>query len=68
MDINALTTAISTVGFPIVICAVFCWYIYQKDLMHKDEMENMRKTIEENTKIMQKMYDYLSNGGMKDES
>ena len=68
MDINALTTAISTVGFPIVTCGVFSWYIYQKDILHKTEMDEMRKTIERNTEIMQKMYDYLSNRGMKDES
>ena len=68
MDINALTTAISTVGFPIVTCGVFSWYIYQKDILHKTEMDEMRKTIERNTEIMHKMYDYLSNRGMKDES
>lgn len=41
MDINTLVTAISSVGFPIFACIV----------MFK-QVEELRRTIESNTKVM----------------
>lgn len=44
MDVAALTTAISTLGFPIVACAYLAY-----------SNEKLRKTIDENTKAIESL-------------
>lgn len=64
MDINAVTTAISTLGFPIVMCgAMFCYMIKEKDA-HKEEMDSVTEALNNNTIILQKLCDKLD--GEKD--
>lgn len=58
-DINAILTAISTVGFPIV-CAGAMWYTHVKTMKEMDE------TIERNTLAIQRLLDKL-NGGIINE-
>lgn len=43
---------ISTLGFPIVMAGLMAWYINKQGDRHSDEMENMRKTIEQNSQII----------------
>jgi hypothetical protein len=59
MDYQALLTAISTVGFPIVCCGVCFWYIYKTGTQHKEEMGKMSEAINNNTLVMQKLIDKL---------
>lgn len=66
MDINAVTTAISTLGFPIVMCgAMFRYMIKEKDA-HKEEMSSMTEALNNNTIILQKLCDRLD--GEKNDS
>lgn len=52
MDINEIVTLISTIGFPIV-CCIFMWkYI-------STSMKEFMKTVEENTRVTQKLCDKL---------
>ena len=59
MDINAVSTAISTLGFPIVMCgAMFCYMLKEKDA-HKEEMKSVTEALNNNTLILQKLCDRL---------
>ena len=62
MDVNAVTTAISTLGFPIVMCgAMFCYMLKEKDA-HKEEMNSVTEALNNNTLILQKLCDRLDGG------
>lgn len=56
MDFNAIITAISTVGFPIVCCGVL--FIQNNKL---------RDTVEENTKAVISLTDYIKYSNNKEE-
>lgn len=61
---NAVTSAISTLGFPIVMCgAMFLYMIKEKDA-HKEEMDSVTEALNNNTIILQKLCDKLD--GEKD--
>ena len=56
MTPNEIVTLISTIGFPIV-CCIFMWkYI-------SNTMKEFMKTIEENTRVTQKLCDKLDGKG-----
>lgn len=52
MDLNSITTLIGSYAFPIVMCLVLFYYLQEEQKSHKEEMENLRKTLEDNTKIL----------------
>lgn len=58
-SLNALATLIGNGFFPIVICAVLFWYIYKKDAQHKEEISELRKSIDNNTLVVQKLLDKM---------
>ena len=45
MDFNSVIQAISTVGFPIVMCLVFAWYIKDLNENHKEETEKFTEAL-----------------------
>lgn len=47
MNANDIITAVSTLGFPIVMCAALFWYMVQQNDLHRNESDNMRDTINE---------------------
>lgn len=59
MDMNAVTTAISTLGFPIVMCGVMFWYMIKEKDSHKEEMNSVTEALNNNTMILQKLCDKL---------
>lgn len=59
MDINAVTTAISTLGFPIVMCGAMFWYMIKEKDTHKEEMNSVTEALNNNTMILQKLCDRL---------
>ena len=69
-------TLITTVGFPIAMCLLFAWYIYNrdekvgtKDLEHKQEVDKLSEAITNNTIVMEKILKVLSlKEGAEDES
>lgn len=54
---------IGNYGFPIVCCGVMFWYMIKKDTQHKEESENMRKAIENNTLVIQNLVDNFKKEG-----
>lgn len=59
MDFQQILTAISTVGFPIVMCGALFWYMIQQRVAHKSEIDEMTKAINNNTLVLQKLLDKL---------
>lgn len=47
--------AVSTVGFPIACCCFLLWQNSKQDEYHREEMEKLRDTISENTRIIDKL-------------
>lgn len=59
VDVNELTTAISTLGFPIVMCGAMFWYMLKEKDAHKEEMNSVTEALNNNTLILQKLCDRL---------
>ena len=59
MDIQAILTAISTVGFPIVVAGAMFWKMNKQDEDHKEEMGKVTEAINNNTVALQKLIDKL---------
>ncbi len=59
MDYDVIMNAITTVGFPIVVCAALFWYINKQNENHKQETEALRKTVEENTTIIHEVKELI---------
>ena len=70
MDIQAMLSAITTVGFPIVCCGAMMWYVkYTTDKnrdevarlndQHAREMSEVIQAINNNTLALQKLCDRL---------
>lgn len=59
MNINELVTAISTVGFPIVMCGALLKLGYVLLDKIDKELDSLRTTINNNTTVMQRILDKL---------
>lgn len=73
MDLSALSSLISTVGFPIVCFGASAWYVkYREDkndtkienltIMHDEENKRMVEALNNNTLALQKLTDMLGKG------
>lgn len=58
--VQMLITAISTVGFPIVMCGALFWKMDKQDKEHKEEMNKSTEAINNNTVVLQKLMQMLS--------
>lgn len=67
MDAQVLIQSISTVGFPIVMCLLFMYYIKYVNDQHKDEINKLSESINNNTLVMQKLLDKLGGGDINEE-
>lgn len=52
MDVNTITTLISSVGFPIFTTLVLFYYIYNQQEKTNDTINKLSETINNNTKAM----------------
>ena len=68
MDWNQIAQLIGSLGFPIVCTVVCFWSIWkngesQREMIqkmqdsHKDEIEKLRQTIDNNTRVMLQIYE-----------
>lgn len=64
-DFNTLLTAISTVGFPIVVACIMIWYLNEERKSHAEEIDKLRETLAENTIAITKLKDFLEMSGGK---
>lgn len=54
-NIDIVLNAITTVGFPIVMCAILLWYVYISQKNHKEEVMQLSEAIQNNTIVMGKI-------------
>ena len=61
---NLILQAISTVGFPIVICLIMIYILYQTEQNHKKEITEMMKALENNTIAINHLTDIINSRGI----
>lgn len=59
MDTTAITTLISTVGFPIAACIAIWWKSNKDTEAHKAEVQALSEAINNNTLAITKLLDKL---------
>ena len=52
MDIQVISQLVASLGFPIVACGALFWFVNKQDERHRDEMDGLRKTLEDNTSVL----------------
>lgn len=57
--ISDLSTLISTLGFPIGMCLIMCYYINKINTDHKVESNKFAEALNNNTIVLQKLCDKL---------
>ena len=60
MGVNDIVTIISTVGFPIAACVALFWQTNEMQKNHKEEMDGVQEALNNNTLVVQKLVDKLS--------
>lgn len=63
MDVSTVTQLVGSLGFPIVCCGALFWYLVKEKDAHKEEMEELRKSIEANTMAINSLCQHL--GGVQ---
>lgn len=62
MDVGALTSMISTLGFPIA-CVIAMFYYWNKEREdHKEEMSKVTDALNNNTVALKRLEETLKNG------
>lgn len=72
MDVNTINTLISSIGFPIVMVLIACYYIKYLNESHKEEVENLNsqhsqqiekltEALNNNTSIMMELKTIIEN-------
>lgn len=54
-----ITTLISTVGFPIGMCLITCFYVWKRDSTHKEEVDKLSDAVNLQTLSIQKLIDKI---------
>lgn len=65
MDVTGITQLIGSLGFPIVCCGVLFWYMLKEKDAHAEEMAELRKSVDANTKAINDLCIHL--GGKTNE-
>ena len=63
MDGQVIINAISTVGFPIVMCVILLYMLNRQNEEHKDEMAKITESLNNNTLAIQHLTDSLTKEG-----
>lgn len=59
MDVQAITTIIGTLGFPIAACIALFWKLQQEQETHKSEVEKLTEAINEMRNVMTELSTYI---------
>ena len=62
MDVTAITQIVSTLGFPIVMCAALFWELDKSHAQHKEEIGKLTESLNNNTVVMEKLLVKLGGG------
>lgn len=52
MDLQGVTSFITSVGFPIAMCAALFYYMIKQNEKHENELNGLKDTLNENTKVL----------------
>lgn len=52
MDITAVTSLISNVGFPVAVCIALFFYMEKQNERHQAETDKLNDTLQNNTKVL----------------
>lgn len=52
MDVQVIGQLIASLGFPIVAAAAMFWMVNKNEERHKEEMDGLRNTIQDNTNVL----------------
>ncbi len=52
MDVQVIGQLVASLGFPILACGALFWMVNKNEERHKEEMDGLRKTIEDNTNVL----------------
>lgn len=52
MNVNAIVSLISNVGFPIAVCVALFFYMEKQNERHQNETGKLSATIQSNTKVL----------------
>lgn len=56
---NVIISAISTVGFPCVLCIIMIYVIWKIEESHKSEIHEMTEAVNNNTTALVKLIDKI---------
>ncbi len=59
VDVATILQAIGSVGFPIVMCLLMCWFFLKQSDNHKEETKEFTQALNSNTQILQKLADKI---------
>lgn len=59
MNGSDVINAVSTVGFPIVMCLLLLYVLYKQNEEHKEELNKMNESLANNTLAIQRLTDIL---------
>ena len=59
MDIQTLTQRVSSVGLPIVACLIMWKALQDSTAAHKEEMDAMRESLNQNTVVLAELKQML---------
>lgn len=62
---SEVITAISTVGFPIVMTLILLYMMNENNAQHKQEMDKLSESLNNNTLAIQKLSDHLTGGDIR---
>lgn len=60
MELETVVNLISTVGFPIVCCIALFWKMGKQDENHRQEIDSLRQSLDNNTNVITKLYERLT--------
>ena len=62
LDVNAVTTLIGTLGFPIVACIALFWKLEQEQELHREEVDKLSAVINDLKVALTELTTYMKTG------
>jgi len=59
MELSEILNAITTVGFPIVMCIGLAWYVKSSQQAYREDVKSMVQSIDNNTAVINRLLDKL---------
>lgn len=60
MDVQEIVSVIGSLGFPIVMCVIMLRLIFTMEESHKEEVNSLKESLNNNTNVLTKLETMLS--------